>query len=260
MNFDDLKRLRHRKHREELRHFLAEGEHLVIELGKAVARRPELAAARILATHEYLAAGLPDAFPVDLPIEPVSGRQMDQLRETRSPQGVVAVVPMLAPLPPSATERVIYLHQAQDPGNLGTILRTLAWFGGFRCLLSPDSVDPYNAKAVRASMGAIFNVPFETEVPFVALQERYPRIALLDTRGTPIADEAFANFDCHVFGSESQGAPAQVAATLKNSTFCIPGGHGVESLNLASTVNICAYELAVRSGSSRSQKPSSERR
>jgi TrmH family RNA methyltransferase len=260
MNFDDLKRLRHRKHREELRCFLAEGEHLVIELGKAVARRPELAAARILVTHDYLAAGLPDAFPVDLPIEPVSGRQMDQLRETRSPQGVIAVVPMLAPLPPSTTERVIYLHQAQDPGNLGTILRTLAWFGGFRCLLSPDSVDPYNAKAVRASMGAIFNVPFETEVPFAALQERYPRIALLDTRGTPIADGAFANFDCHVFGSESQGAPAQLVSALKESTFSIPGGHGVESLNLASTVNICAYELAVRAGASRSQKPSSVRK
>jgi TrmH family RNA methyltransferase len=251
MNFDDLKQLRHRKHREELRYFLAEGEHLVIELGKAVARRPELAAARILATHDYLAAGLPDAFPLDLPIEPVSGRQMDQLRETRSPQGVIAVVPMLAPSPPSATERVIYLHQAQDPGNLGTILRTLAWFGGFRCLLSPDSVDPYNAKAVRASMGAIFTVPFETDVAFSTLQERYPRMALLDTQGTPIADPAFADFDCHVFGSESQGAPAQMLSVLRNSTFCIPGGHGVESLNLASTVNICAYELAVRSGTTR---------
>jgi TrmH family RNA methyltransferase len=251
VNFEQLRKLQHRKHREELRMFLAEGEHLVIELGKAVARRPELAAARILVTHDYLDAGLPDAFPHDLPLETISGRQMDQLRETRSPQGVVAVVPMLPPLPPAASERVIYLHQIQDPGNLGTILRTLSWFGGFRCLLSPDSVDPYNAKAVRASMGAIFNVPFEADITFATLQQRYARLALLDTRGTSIADEAFTSFDCHVFGSESQGVPPPMLSTLQDATFSIPGGQGVESLNLAATVNICAYELAVRSSARR---------
>ena len=70
---------------------------------------------------------------------------------------------------PQPGERAVYLHEIQDPGNLGTILRTLAWFGNFRCLLSPDSVDVHNGKVVRASMGAIFHVPVEIDVPLEAL-------------------------------------------------------------------------------------------
>lgn len=244
MNFDDFKKLLHRKHREELGHFLVEGEHLVVELGKAVQRRPELSRARILVSQEYLNAGLPRDFPRQLAIETLNARQMAQLSETRSPQGVMAVVPVLTPLSASTTERAIYLYQIQDPGNLGTILRTLAWFGGFRCLLSPDSVDPYNSKVVRASMGAIFTVPFETDVGFDEVRQRYPRIALLDTRGSSITSSAFKAFDCYLFGSEARGASAEMLSACRESVFSIPGGASVESLNLASTVNMSVYELS----------------
>jgi TrmH family RNA methyltransferase len=244
MNFDDLKKLRHKKYRDELGFFFAEGEHLALELGKALAHRPQLAAAKVLVSEEYFAAGLPSGFPRQLAIETLGARQMSQLSETRSPQGVIAVVPRLTPPAPQDGERAIYLHQIQDPGNLGTILRTLGWFAGFRCLLSPDSVEPYNPKVVRASMGAIFNVPFETDVTLETVQARYPRIALLDIYGSSVAENSFKHFDCYMFGSESRGATAQMRATCSSSMFSIPGGRGVESLNLASTVNICAYELS----------------
>ncbi len=92
---------------------------------------------------------------------------------------------------PQPGERAIYLHEIQDPGNLGTILRTLAWFGGFRCLLSPDSVDLHNGKVVRASMGAIFHVPVEIDVPLDSLPARFGRIASLDLQGQSIATPAF---------------------------------------------------------------------
>lgn len=250
MNLDELKKLHHRKYREQYGFFLAEGEHLVLELGKAVARRPQLATARIFATHEYLAGELPAAFPRQLDLETLAPRQMAQLTETRTPQGVVALVPILAPPPPAATERAIYLHEIQDPGNLGTILRTLAWFGGFRCLLSPDSVDPYNSKAVRASMGALFSVPFETGIDWATLTRRYPRRALLDLHGQAIGSAEFAAFDCYLFGNEARGPSAQMRAQNGDAVFSIPGGAGMESLNLAATVNICVYELARRSNGS----------
>ena len=115
---------------------------------------------------------------------------MTQISETRSPQGIAAVVPLLRRARRSPDERAIYLHEIQDPGNLGTILRTLAWFGNFRCLLSPDSVDVHNGKAVRASMGAIFHVPVEIDVPLEALPARFERIASLDLHGQPIAAPA----------------------------------------------------------------------
>ena len=98
-------------------------------------------------------------------------------------------------LPPAraarSDEHAIYLHEIQDPGNLGTILRTLAWFGSFRCLLSPGSVDPYNSKVVRASMGAIFHVPIEVDVELSSLRERFARIACLDMAGGGLQSAGF---------------------------------------------------------------------
>ena len=118
-----------------------------------------------------------------LPMHVIQSKHMAQISETRSPQGIAAVVPLLEPAAPRHGERAVYLHEIQDPGNLGTILRTLAWFGNFRCLCSPDSVDLHNGKVVRASMGAIFHVPVEFDVPMDALPERFPRIACLDLNG-----------------------------------------------------------------------------
>ena len=112
-------------------------------------------------------------------------------------------------------ERAIYLHEIQDPGNLGTILRTLAWFGNFRCLLSPDSVDPYNSKVVRASMGAIFHVPVEFDVALLSLPERFARIACLDMSGAPVQSPEFAAFDCYLFGNEARGLPREQLAALE---------------------------------------------
>lgn len=243
MTFDDLKKLHQKKYRDEFGFFLAEGEHLILELGKAIVHRPELAATRILVSHEYRERGLPKGFPLQLPIEVLNARQMSQLSETRSPQGVIAVVPHLRPLPVRAGERGIYLHQIQDPGNLGTILRSLAWFSGFRCLLSPGSVDPYNGKVVRGSMGAIFRVPLEIDIGISSLRDRYQRFALLDMRGKSVTSEAFKQCDCYLFGSESQGASPEMSTLANDAVFSIPGGDGVESLNLATTVNLCVYEI-----------------
>src|SRR5690606_34682175 len=160
-----------------------------------------------------------------------------------TPQGIVAVVPSLpAPLPKPG-ERAIYLHGIQDPGNLGTILRTLAWFGDFRCLLGPGSVDVHNGKVVRASMGAIFHVPVESNVPIESLPSRFPRIACLDMQGAAVATPAFREFDCYLFGNEARGLPRDAMATLAATPFAITGAAPIESLNVAMTVAICQYEL-----------------
>jgi TrmH family RNA methyltransferase len=237
MKFDDIKRLHQKKFREELGHFLIEGEHLVQELEKAAAHDPRLRASEVYVTHEYeKRSGV-------LPTQVINARHMAQISETRSPQGVAAVVPLLAPAGARPGERAVYLHEIQDPGNLGTILRTLAWFGNFRCLLSPDSVDVHNGKVVRASMGAIFHVAVESDVSLAALPARFPRIASLDLAGTPLASPAFRDFDCYLFGNEARGLPREHMAALDARAFTIPGTPAIESLNVASTVNISLYEL-----------------
>ena len=163
--------------------------------------------------------------------------------ETRTPQGIVAVAPLLTPPPPKPDEKAVYLHQIQDPGNLGTILRTLAWFGNFRCLLSPDSVEPFNGKAVRASMGAILHVPVETDVTLEELPARYERIAALDMQGESITTPAFREHQCYVYGSEARGLPRDALAAIKARAFTIAGTGAIESLNLAAALAVCQFEL-----------------
>ena len=172
----------------------------------------------------------------------IQSKHMAQISETRSPQGIAAVVlPLLGQRHGRETRGV----PSRDSGwgNFGTILRTLAWFGNFRCLCSADSVDLYNGKVVRASMGAIFHVPVEFDVPMDALRKRFPRVACLDLNGQPIASPAFREFDCYVFGNEARGLPHDQMATVGAKPFTIAGTGAIESLNVAATVNICLYEL-----------------
>ena len=237
MKFDDIKKLHQKKFREELGAFLIEGEHLVQELEKAAAHDERLRGAEIYRTHEY------GHVRSSLPTHVINARHMAQISETRSPQGIAAVVPLFGARAPRAGERAVYLFEIQDPGNLGTILRTLAWFGGFRCLLSPDSVEPFNAKGVRASMGAIFHVPIEIDVPGDSLRERFPRIACLDMKGAAVSTPEFAESDCYVFGNEARGLPRAVIDGLHARPFTIAGTGAIESLNVAAAVNIALYEL-----------------
>lgn len=240
MTFDDIKKLQQKKYREQFGHFLLEGEHLILELQKAALANPRLLASELYVTAAYQDWSSPFKTHV------VGERQLAQLCETKTPQGIVAVVPMLAQLAPACGggARAIYLHEIQDPGNLGTILRTLAWFGGFCCLLSPGSVDPFNSKVVRASMGGIFHVPLERDVELASLRERFARIACLDMAGASPRAAGFRDFDCYLFGNEARGVPRAQLGALAVQPFAIPGCGAIESLNLATAVNLCVYELA----------------
>ncbi|HEY1891328.1 MAG TPA: RNA methyltransferase [Steroidobacteraceae bacterium] len=238
MKLEDIRKLHQRKFREQFGCFLLEGEHLVQELQKAAIHDVRLRTSEIYLTREYA------HWTSELPIHVLNSRQMAQLTETRSPQGIAAIAPLLAAPAPRPGERAIYLHEIQDPGNLGTILRSLAWFGGFRCLLSPNSVDVHNGKSVRASMGAILHVPLELDVPLQALPGRFARIASLDLQGKPISAPEFRDFDCYIYGNEARGLPRAALTGMNATPFTIAGTGAIESLNVATTVSICQYELA----------------
>jgi TrmH family RNA methyltransferase len=241
MKLDDIKKLHQKKYRDQFGYFLVEGEHLILELAKAAEHNPALRKSELLVTENY------QQWPSDFRKTVISNKNMAQISDTKTPQGIVALVPNQALLNQQQTalpgERAIYLHEIQDPGNLGTIMRSLAWFGGFRCLLSPNSVDPYNPKVVRASMGAIFHLPVELDVPLESLPSRYKKIACLDMQGMQPSDARFKEHDCYLFGNEARGLPGEQLQNLNPQTFTIPGCGAIDSLNLASAVNMCVYEL-----------------
>lgn len=242
MKIDDVKKLHQKKYRAELGHYLVEGEHLVIELQKALQQTGEAPPIRLYVTEARLAWAQHTVPMFDSTV--ISDRQMAQLSDTKSPQGVVACVPLPAgPATDSSGQRCIFLHEVQDPGNLGTIIRNLVWFGGFRLLLSPNSVDPFNSKVVRASMGAIFHLPIETDCALETLPQRFARFAYLDLQGAPINSPAFAQYDCYLFGNEARGVPLERLSGIQADAFTIPGNGPIDSLNLANSVGICAYQM-----------------
>jgi TrmH family RNA methyltransferase len=255
MKLDDVKKLHQKKYRQQFGCYLVEGEHLILELEKAVGAQSALKDTQLYVTEKYQDWAGPFYKTV------VSDKQMAQLSDTKTPQGIIARVPLPKQVETNTTaepesaaagvekaekgERCIYLHEVQDPGNLGTILRTLAWFGNFRLLLSPNSVDPFNPKVVRASMGAIFHVPMELDVSLTDLENRFDSFAYLDMNGSPINTPAFSEYQCYLFGNEARGVPREALETFKAKAFTIPGNGTIESLNLASAVNMSAYQLSV---------------
>lgn len=238
MKFDELKKLHQKKYREQFGHYLIEGEHLVLELMKAAEARTELRTSTIYLSEDHT------PIETSLPVKVISSKQMAELTETDSPQGIVALVPIVPTTADTQqNETVICLYEIQDPGNLGTILRSLAWFGGFRCLLTSNSVDLYNGKVLRASLGAHWYVPIETDVDVASLPARFAKIARLDMQGKSTQDESFRHFDCYLFGNEARGLPRSLIELVPTTPFTIAGRRSIESLNLASAVNMCAYEL-----------------
>lgn len=280
MKLSDVKKLHQKKYRTQFGFYLVEGEHLVLELLKAIRQDVNFntipnETLSIYVTNEYevwlehalsqeavVESGQSKISPNErvpaVKVERLTSIQMQQLSDTKSPQGIIARVPLKTASSnkdinsvsdESANsqlnqQRYIYLYEVQDPGNLGTILRTLAWFGNFKLLLSPNSVDPFNSKVVRASMGAIFHVDMELNVTLKDLASRFSQFAYLDMHGDEIKSQHFGNFQCYLFGNEARGVPTEEIARLNATAFTITGSGKIDSLNLASAVNICTYELS----------------
>ena len=246
MKVDLAKKLNQKKYRTETGCYLVEGEHLLLELEKTA-----ISQAEIFVTEAN------QNWDTRFRKTVIGERQMAQLSDTKSPQGMVAVVPMAetrklaqqqaqkqARSKTNQNLKSLYLYEVQDPGNLGTILRTLAWFGGWQLVLSPESVDPFNAKVVRSSMGAIFHVPMELDVPLDDFMQRHDRVATLDMNGDALSSPVFQRFDAYLFGNEARGVPREQLQDYNVSPFTIAGSGAIESLNLASAVNMAVYEVS----------------
>ena len=129
----------------------------------------------------------------------------------------------------------VALWGVKDPGNVGTVLRSARAFGASCVAIGPNTADPFGTKAVRASMGAIFEVPV-ARVDSVA-DLPLPRVALVAREGEPLAGPASGTL---VVGAEREGLPADVVAACDEVRH-IPIES--ESLNAAMAATIALYEF-----------------
>ncbi|GAA1606163.1 MULTISPECIES: TrmH family RNA methyltransferase [Kribbella] len=178
---------------------------------------------------------------------------IEALSETVTSQGVVAVCSLVTvPLRTDALTLVAAGVQVRDPGNVGTLIRTADAAGADAVVLSSESVDPHNPKAVRASVGSIFHVPISTDVDILdavrAWREQGLQVLAADGYGatdldTCIDDGTLAKPTVWLFGNEAHGLPDGINAVVDHSVK-VPIYGRAESLNLATAAAVCLYASA----------------
>ncbi len=234
-----VRKLSQKKYRTEYREYVLEGARIVSD-----AVQSEASLSLIAATPECYHQNEPlfgIARSKHIPIYIASEKQFRQIADTVEPQGIIAIAPI-----PQQTEAfhgtiprgpLVYLHEIQDPGNLGTIIRSCDWFGAGALFLSPGSADPYNPKAVRASMGSILRIPVYEGITIEQLTEfagehRYTLFAADSNAAVPLFSVDFPENALFFFGSEAHGLPAGLPSE-RTTPFIIPRSGAAESLNLS---------------------------
>ncbi|MBQ9329475.1 MAG: RNA methyltransferase [Oscillibacter sp.] len=176
---------------------------------------------------------------------------MRSVSPTQTPQGVLSVCAMAErPLPQTLPgRRYLVLDGVQDPGNVGTILRTADAFGADGVLLLPGCADLYNPKTVRSTMGAVFRLPAWTctAAELAALLDRsavplYGTALRADTED--VRDLDYTCFAAAI-GSEGRGLSQEVLALCRR-TVRIPMRDRCESLNAAMAAGVVLWEAARR--------------
>lgn len=248
------RKLARRNSRAEVRLFLAEGGKALAEAldrpgcvvevfatRTATAENPELAQA-------VIDAGIPWQLAADDAVASLAGAQ--------SPQGLVAVCryvdrPLEVVL---AGSTVVICADVRDPGNAGTIIRTADASGASGVVLAGSSVDPYNDKTVRATVGSLFHVPIATGVgaldAIATAKAAGYRVLAADGAGEVDLFAAGALLDGPVawlFGNEAWGLPDELAAAADHRV-AIPLLGRAESLNLSTAAAVCLYASAQRRG------------
>ncbi len=240
--------LQRRKARERSGRFVAEGMRTVEELLRSSLTIDGVLVADDVMTQPRVAALLATAHTRGLTVLPVTPKEFDSAAGTEAPQGVLAVA--VSPVwtldaLPSAPLRLLVLDALQDPGNVGTILRTAAAFDVTATIALPGTVDLWNAKVVRSAMGSHFVHPTITSTadalaPF--LRERGIPLWGADAAGTPIPEVVVPSQWALAVGNEGAGlSPA--TQPLVAQTVALPIAEAVESLNVAVATGILLFAL-----------------
>jgi TrmH family RNA methyltransferase len=221
---------------------LLEGTHLLQEALR-LGLRPEL----VLATPAWLErhAELLPLIPEGVRLQPASAEVLDAAASTRHPDGVLATLPLPgadggaagAPVAAASADFVLALDRLQDPGNLGTLLRTALAAGVSRVWLA-EGADPFQPKVLRASSGAVLALPLE-RLEAAELRRRLGAlggamqlVATVVRGGQPYWQLDWRRPTVLLLGNEGAGLAADLAA-LAQHRVTIPHSPAVESLNVS---------------------------
>jgi TrmH family RNA methyltransferase len=239
----ELRKLSRRSERSERRLFLADGPKAVE--GALTVPGCVVEVLATLAASEQYAGLLAPAPRVTL----VDDRAMAGLSDSVTPAGLVAVCRFLESTLPESPRLVALCADVRDPGNAGTVIRCADATGADGVVLAGDSVDLYNPKTIRASVGSLFHLPVAIErdpaAAVAAAKTAGLTVLAADLDGEDLfaADDLLAGPTAWLFGNEAWGIPDDLRA-LADRVVTIPIYGRAESLNLSTAAAVCLYASA----------------
>ncbi len=240
----EIKKLKNKKSRYEMKLYVAEGESLVREVLTHCPDKIQY----ILFTDDYknnkILSMLSDKEKLIL----VNQKVFEGISDTKTPQGIMAVVKIdQREFDIKDKDFIIYLDNVSDPGNLGTIIRTADASGADAVILSPECADLYNSKTVRATMGSIFHIDVIIENKYLSyidllLKNDFNVFAgALDTKNS-YYDCDFKEKTVLCLGNEAHGISEKLMSKqVRKIKIPIPGK--AESLNVAIAGAVLMYEV-----------------
>lgn len=249
-----IRALRQRKNRQATGLYIVEGIRHVGEAVEAGARVDSIYYAPELLTSPFALGLIEQQNAQGVTCYPTTSEVYDSISDKDHPPGILALVeqdnPKLADFGPERFPWGVALVEPQDPGNLGTILRTIDAVGAGGLLLLDSSVDPYHPSCVRASMGTIFWLPviqasFDEFIDW-AEQRNYQIYGTSAHDATDISEiAAYQTPAILLMGSEREGlTPRQRSAC--HQLIRLPMRGRATSLNLAVATGVCLYDMLAK--------------
>lgn len=246
-----IKRLRQKKYRRQEAAFFVEGLRVVLTAVEQQAPIDTLICAPELLTSEVARRVVAAQAAAGTPVVELSGDVFSSISERDNSAGLGAIVRLaerpLAALPMTAEAILVALFDVADPGNLGTILRSMDAAGAAGLILVGQTTDPFQNSVARASLGTLFTIPISLVPDEAALwpwaQRHQIQIVATSARATqPYWNAPYRRPLLLMMGSEREGLDAAVAQRAEQMV-TIPMAGSASSLNLAVATSLLLYEL-----------------
>lgn len=243
----DLASLGRKKHRDRLGEFLVEGARSVESAVAAGAPLVEILVTDEARDDERIRSFLDHS---GVPVHVVAAKDLARIADTATTQGVLAVARLERIETDALSGAIVALDGVQDPGNVGAILRSAAWFGADAVLTGYGTADPFGPKAVRAAMGGLWDVKIAATDDLTAnlrqLQNRGYAVFGADLDGEPVSTWAPQRDVVLVLGSEAHGLSDAVRSLLDGrvriaTSQNADAARGVESLNVSVAAGVLLH-------------------
>lgn len=241
-----VSKLLQKKYRIELNQFLVEGEKVVAEAINSDAFIDSLFID--IKSQQKFTVIINEAKKKNIQVDFIKENELHKICDSKTPQGIAALVNKISNKL-KKSDLIVAIESIQDPGNVGTIIRTCDWFGINQIILSEDSVELYNPKLIRSTMGSIFHLNiFESKSFYddlVSLNRDGYKLLCADLDGEDFKEKEIPRKFVLILSNESKG-PSLKLLELNPEKITIKKFGNAESLNVANAAAILLSEFRYR--------------